>query len=507
MPILPSIINWLYTKRLDQIELFRKYPFETQKEVLFTILARASQTEWGRKYDFNSIESADKFRQRIPVQTYEDFAPVVERMRNGESNIAWPGEIKWFAKSSGTTDTKSKFIPISQESLEECHFRGGKDILAIYSSINSETGLFKGKGLTLGGSHRVNSFSNDSLYGDLSAILIQNAPFWVDIIRTPKAEIALIEDFEVKLARIAEATVDENVTSLSGVPSWYLVMLRHVLDYTGKQNILEIWPDLEVFFHGGISFEPYREIYRELIPSDRMKYMETYNASEGFFGLQDDLSSRDLLLMLDYGVFYEFIPADQANSKNPTALHIGEVQTGVNYALVISTNGGLWRYMIGDTIMFTSLYPHKFRITGRTKHFINAFGEEVIIDNAEKAIVTACRETGAIVAEYTAGPVYMGTKTKGSHEWIIEFEKEPASLETFRDALDAGLQSVNSDYEAKRFHDVTLLPPVIRPVPKGTFMQWFREKNKLGGQNKMPRLANNREFIEDFYRIAGINKE
>jgi hypothetical protein len=507
MPIIPSIINWLYTKRLDQIELFRKYPFETQKEVLFTILARASQTEWGRKYDFNSIESAAKYRQRIPVQTYEDFAPVVERMRKGESNITWPGEIKWFAKSSGTTDTKSKFIPISQESLEECHFRGGKDILAIYSSINSETGIFKGKGLTLGGSHRVNSFSNDSLYGDLSAILIQNAPFWVDIIRTPKAEIALIEDFEVKLARIAEATADENVTSISGVPSWYLVMLRHVLEYTGKQNILEIWPDLEVFFHGGISFEPYREIYRELIPSERMRYMETYNASEGFFGIQDDLSSRDMLLMLDYGVFYEFIPADQASSKNPSALHVGEVQTGVNYAIVISTNGGLWRYMIGDTIMFTSLFPHKFRITGRTKHFINAFGEEVIIDNAEKAIATACHETGAIVAEYTAGPVYMGTKTKGAHEWIIEFEKEPASLEKFRDALDAGLQRVNSDYEAKRFHDITLLPPVIRPVPRGTFIQWFREKNKLGGQNKMPRLANNREFIDDFYRIAGINKE
>jgi hypothetical protein len=505
MPIIPSIINWLYNKRLNQIDLFRRNPYETQEEVLFNLLAKASQTEWGRKFDFNTIDTIDRFRLRLPVQSYEDIAPVVERMRKGESNIMWPGEIKWFAKSSGTTDNKSKFIPVSREALEDCHFRGGKDILAIYSSLFTETGIFKGKGLTLGGSHQINNFSNDSLYGDLSAILIQNAPFWVDIIRTPKAEIALIEDFAIKMSKITESTLHENVTSISGVPSWYLVLLRHILDFTGKSNITEIWPELEVFFHGGVSFEPYRNIYKEIIPSQKMNYMETYNASEGFFGIQDDLTSPDLLLMLDYGVFYEFIPSDMIGKENPPTLHIGEVETGVNYALVISTNGGLWRYLIGDTIKFTSLHPHKFRITGRTKHFINAFGEEIIIDNAEKAMVVACRETEALVAEYTAGPVYMSSRTKGSHEWIIEFEKAPSDINRFRDILDMELQRVNSDYEAKRKNNTTLLPPLIRDVPKGTFLKWFREKNKLGGQNKIPRLANSREYIDDFYRIAGIN--
>ncbi len=506
MAIIPSIINWLYNKRMEQIEMFKKHPFETQEEVLFSLLSKASETEWGKKYDFRSVESIINYRERIPVQTYEEVAPYVKRMRNGESNILWPGEVRWFAKSSGTTTSKSKFIPVTAEALEECHYRGAKDILALYSSRYPDTGLFRGKGLTLGGSHRVNKCSNDSLYGDLSAILIENAPFWVDLIRTPKSEIALIEDFEEKLKKIAESSISENVTSLSGVPSWYLVLLKYVLDYTGKDNILEIWPDIEVFFHGGISFEPYREHYRRLIPSDRMNYMETYNASEGFFGIQDDPGSPEMLLMLDLGIFYEFIPVSVSGENGSKALHIGEVETGVNYALVISTNGGLWRYMIGDTITFSSLYPHKFRITGRTKHFINAFGEEVIIDNAEKALVEACRVTGAIVAEYTAGPVYMDSSARGSHEWIIEFEKEPDSLERFMDTLDLTLQSVNSDYEAKRTKDVPLLKPVVLVVPKGTFMEWFRRNNKMGGQNKMPRLSNNRQYIEDFYSIAGINK-
>lgn len=505
MPIIPSIVNWLYTKRLGQIDLFRKYPFETQEEVLFKLLARASQTEWGKRYDFSSIDSIATFQSRLPVQTYEEIAPVIERMRNGESNIMWPGDIRWFAKSSGTTDSKSKFIPISREALEECHFRGGKDILAIYFSLYPETGVMKGKGLTLGGSHRINNFSNESFFGDLSAVLIENAPFWVNIIRTPSKDIALIEDFEIKMEKITRATINENVTSISGVPSWYLVLLRQILNHTGKKNILEVWPELEVFFHGGVSFEPYRNIFKELIPADDMNYMESYNASEGYFGIQDDPSTTDMLLMLDYGVFYEFIPAELIDRPDAPALHIGEVETGVNYAIVISTNGGLWRYLIGDTIAFTSLFPHKFKITGRTKHFINAFGEEVIIDNAERALLAACNATGAIVSEYTAGPVYMNANTQGSHEWIIEFEKEPANPEQFRDALDRELQNINSDYEAKRHNDLTLLPPLIRSVPRGSFMQWFRERKKLGGQNKMPRLANNREYIEDFYRIAGIN--
>lgn len=506
MGIFPSIIKWLYNKRLEQIDLFRKHPFETQNEVLFRLLARASETEIGKEYDFHSIDSIEDYKSRVPVRTYEDIAPYITRLRNGESNIFWPGEIRWFAKSAGTTDSKSKFIPITTDALEDCHFRGGKDILALYATRNLNTGIFRGKGLTLGGSHRVNKFSNDSLYGDLSAILIETAPFWVDIIRTPKTEIALLEDFEEKLVKLTQSTVNENVTSLSGVPSWYLVLLNYVLDYTGKNNILEVWPNLEVFFHGGINFEPYRNQFKKIIPSDRMNYMESYNASEGFFGLQDDPGSSDMLLMLDLGVFFEFIPASKIGDFNGSPLHIGEVSTGVNYAVVISTNGGLWRYMIGDTIIFTSLYPHKFRITGRTRHFINAFGEEVIMENAEKSISIACRETGAVVSEYTAGPVYMSGHTKGSHEWIIEFEKEPDSITKFTKTLDLTLQSVNSDYEAKRKKDVTLLPPVVRIVPRGTFIEWFRRNNKLGGQNKMPRLSNDRQYIEEFYGIAGINK-
>jgi hypothetical protein len=355
MAIIPSIIKWLYNKRLEQIALFKKFPFESQKEVLFSILARAAETEWGKKYDYRSIQSLKDFSERVPLQTYESISPFIKRMRNGEKDILWPGEIKWFAKSSGTTGSKSKFIPVSSESLEDCHYRGAKDILAIYSANYPDTTLFRGKGLTLGGSHRVSKCNNDSLYGDLSAILIENAPFWVDVIRTPKSKIALIEDFQEKLRRITETTINENVTSISGVPSWYLVLLKYVLDYTGKSSIPEVWPDLEVFFHGGISFDPYREHYKRIIPSDRMRYMETYNASEGFFGIQDAPGSPDMLLMLDLGVFYEFVPVSATGENGTRALHIGEVQTGVNYALVISTNGGLWRYMIGDTIMFTSL--------------------------------------------------------------------------------------------------------------------------------------------------------
>jgi hypothetical protein len=364
--------------------------------------------------------------------------------------------------------------------------------------------LLSGKGLTLGGSHKINKFSNSSLYGDLSAILLENAPFWSELIKTPKKEIALLEDFEEKLAMITRTCINENVTSMSGVPSWYLVLIKQILEYTGKTNLLDVWPNLEVFFHGGISFTPYREQYRKLIAGDQMQYMETYNASEGFFGMQDEQSDTSMLLMPDYGIFYEFIPAEQAARETAAALPLSEVVTGVNYAIIISTNGGLWRYMMGDTVMFTSLFPHKFRITGRTKHFINVFGEEVIIDNAEKALETACRATGSVISEYTAGPVFMNTESKGSHEWIIEFEKEPADLERFGDILDEALKAVNSDYEAKRYKDLNLVRLVVRKVPPGSFNKWLKSKNKLGGQNKVPRLSNTREYIEEIYRTAGV---
>jgi hypothetical protein len=503
MSIIPSIINWINTKRLSQIELFKKYPVETQQELLHHLLSRAADTEWGHKYRYSSLASFKEYAESVPMQTYEDLIPYIERLRAGEKNLLWPGEVKWFAKSSGTTSTKSKFIPITKESLEETHYRGFKDCMAIYTSLHPDTKLYTGKGLTLGGSHRINNFSNDSLYGDLSAILLENSPTVVELIRTPPTKVALIEDFEEKMKKISEITVNLNVTSISGVPSWFLVLLKYILKSTSKYNLYEVWPNLEVFFHGGINFSPYREQYRKLLPGDRMNYMETYNASEGFFGIQDDPSCGDMLLILDSGVFYEFIRADELEKGNHRTITIGEVEKGVNYAIIISTNGGLWRYMIGDTIIFTSLYPHKFRISGRTKHFINAFGEEVIIDNAEKALEAACKRTGAHLVEYTAGPVYMTNESKGCHEWVIEFDKQPDDFERFVEILDNTLKSVNSDYEAKRYKDITLTRPLVRIVPKDTFYNWFKEKNKLGGQNKMPRLSNNREFIESLLKSVG----
>ncbi len=386
MPFIPAVIKWINTKRLSQIDLFRKYPAETQQEVLARLISAARDTEWGKEHGYGSVTTHEDFCRNVPVQSYEEMVPWVERLRAGGKNILWPGEVRWFAKSSGTTSTKSKFIPITRESLEDTHYRGAKDCLVLYTSVNPDTRIFLGKGLTLGGSHQINSFSNNSLFGDLSAILIENAPAYADLIRTPPTRIALIEDFEEKMRMITEKTVDMNITSLSGVPSWYLVLIRHILQTTGKSNLHEVWPNLEVFFHGGVSFTPYREQYRRLLPDPKMHFMETYNASEGFFGIQDDLTENSMLLMLDYGVYYEFIPADEFGTGNPRALTIGEVEKGVNYAMVISTDGGLWRYAIGDTVEFTSLFPHKIRITGRTKFFINAFGEEVIIDNAEKAL-------------------------------------------------------------------------------------------------------------------------
>lgn len=503
MPFIPSVIKWINTRRRSQIEMFRKYPAETQQEVLTRLLAHGRNTAWGKEHGYSSVTTHDQFVRNVPLQGYEEFMPWVERLRAGEKDLLWPGEVRWFAKSSGTTSAKSKFIPITEESLEQTHYRGTKDCLVLYTALNPSTKIFLGKGLTLGGSHQINNFSNNSLYGDLSAILIENAPAYADLIRTPPAHIALIEDFEVKMKLITEKTIDMNITSISGVPSWNLVLIRNILQATGKENLHEVWPNLEVFFHGGVSFAPYREQYRELLPDPKMHYMETYNASEGFFAIQDDLSDSSMLLMLDYGVYYEFIPAEESYSDNPRTLTISEVEKGVNYAIVISTDGGLWRYAIGDTVEFTSLYPHKIRITGRTKHFINVFGEEVIIDNAEKALEKACLDTEAHVSEYTAGPVFMGTQTRGSHEWVIEFDREPDDIENFTTLLDTALQAVNSDYEAKRYKDLTLARPLVRVVPPGTFYKWFREKDKLGGQHKMPRLSNSREFIESILEIAG----
>jgi hypothetical protein len=501
MALIPSIVNWLNVKRQYQIDLFRKYPAEVQNEQLMDLLQFASDTLWGKKYDFASIRNYQEFKNRLPIQTYDDVKSYVARLRKGETDLIWPGEIKWFAKSSGTTSDKSKFIPVSNESLENCHFKGPKDVLAIYTAHHPETGIFSGKGLTLGGSHQINNFSNRSYYGDLSAILIENLPFWAEFLRTPNAKIALLDKWDEKLNEIIQITKDENVTSIAGVPSWNLVLIKHLLEFTGKNNLLEVWPNLELFIHGGVNFEPYRKQFKRIIPSPEMIYLETYNASEGFFGIQDEEDKNDMLLMLDYGVFYEFIPVNRMEEKNPPVFSIGDVSTGINYALIITTNSGLWRYMIGDTIEFTHLFPHKIRITGRTKHFMNAFGEEIIIDNAEKALSVACSKTGAIINEYTAAPIYMAEHKKGSHEWIIEFAKEPEDLDYFTNVLDHALMAVNSDYEAKRYKDITVVRPMVRKIKKGTFYTWFNKKEKLGGQNKIPRLSNNRRFVEEILEI------
>ncbi|MDT8401249.1 MAG: GH3 auxin-responsive promoter family protein [Bacteroidales bacterium] len=497
MALIPSIINWLNTKRMISIDLFKTYPYEVQFETFVNLINTAENTTWGQKYNYKNIESVKQYQGSVPVGTYTELEPYIERLRTGEKDLLWPGDIKWFAKSSGTTDSKSKFIPVSREALEYCHFRGGKDILALYSKNKPDTKIFAGRGLALGGSHRINNFSNDSLYGDLSAILIENLPLWAELMKSPRAKIALIEDFEEKMHKITRRTVSQNIRYLAGVPSWFLVLIKYILDQTGADNLLEVWPDLELFCHGGVSFKPYREQYKKIIPSDKMNYMESYNASEGYFGIQDDLGSDDMLLMLDYGIFYEFVRIGDINSEFPEAYTVADVEKGVNYAIVISTNAGLWRYMIGDTIMFTSLFPHKFRITGRTRHFINAFGEELIIENAEKALEIASSKTGALITDYTAGPYFMSTTAKGHHEWIIEFETEPEDLEFFVDMLDNGLKSLNSDYEAKRYKDLTLTKPVVIVAPEGTFYRWLEKKNKLGGQNKVPRLSNDRQYLDE----------
>ncbi|MEY3416120.1 MAG: hypothetical protein RL711_403 [Bacteroidota bacterium] len=501
MAILNSIITWVMKKRIHQMELFMKYPIDVQNDLLKQLLQSASQTEWGKKYGYSSVDNLRIFKERVPITSYEELFPYIERIMKGEQNILWSSKVTWFAKSSGTTNARSKFIPITQESLEDCHFKGGKDMLSIYVNNYPETQIFDGKGLTIGGSHQINHLNPDSFYGDVSAVIMQNLPFWAQIIRTPKLEIALMDKWEDKIAKMVETTVDENVTSLSGVPTWTIVLIQQILAATGKKTILDIWPNLEVFVHGAVSFNPYRQLFKELIPSPDMRYMETYNASEGFFGIQDQSNSEDLLLMLDYGIFYEFIPMENIDQIQPETLTLAQVTLGKNYALVISTNAGLWRYMIGDTVKFTSLHPFRIRISGRTKHFINAFGEEVVVENADTAITKACKATGAIISDYTAGPIYVQNKTQGAHEWIIEFEKEPSDMAYFSEVLDLTLREINSDYDAKRYKNMALQAPLVHLAPKGTFYHWMKGRGKLGGQHKVPRLSNDRSYLDDILKL------
>lgn len=501
MAIINSIVSWLMKKRMHQIELFKLYPYEVQHEWFSKLIAEASDTEWGMKYGYSGINTVEEFRNRVPVQEYEDLKPYIDRLRKGEQNLLWNSDIHWFAKSSGTSGCKSKFIPVSDESMKDCHFKGGKDMLTLYCDSYPDTILFDGKTLSLGGSYTQDEYNKYAYNGDLSAILMENLPAWAEFFRAPELTIALMSEWEEKMDKIANAIMDENITCISGVPSWMLILLKHTLKLSKKQSIADMWPNLEIFFHGGVNFSPYREHYTKLLAPLDINYWEVYNASEGFFGIQDSFSNHDMLLMLDYGIYYEFLPVKNLEDKKP-CLSLEDVKAGEDYAIVLSTSGGLWRYLLGDTIRFTTLNPFHFIITGRIKNFINAFGEEVIMDNAQKALDMACERTQAQVNEYTVAPVYMTDEAKGAHEWIIEFEKQPLNLSYFTEVLDNALKSVNSDYEAKRYKDMTLTSPVIKSVPQGTYFNWLKKMGKLGGQNKVPRLYNSRQYADDILEFV-----
>ena len=500
IPLVNSIASWFLKKRFHQIELFLKYPNEVQQELLSSLIDISKDTEVGKKYDFSSIKNYKTFADRVPISSYEDIQDDIERARKGESNIFWPKPIKWFAKSSGTTNSKSKFIPVSMDSLEDCHYAASKDLLCMYLNNNEESQLFTGKSLRLGGSKELYK-ENGTAFGDLSAILIDNMPFWAEFSSTPSNKVSLLSEWETKMAAIVDETIEDNVTSLAGVPSWMLVLLNNILDKTGKNSIFDVWPNLEVYFHGGVSFNPYIEQYRAILPKKEFKYYEIYNASEGFFAIQDQNYSGDLLLMLDYGIFYEFIPMDTYGTKDEKVIPLSEVELNKNYAVIITTNAGLWRYKIGDTVRFVSINPYRIKVSGRTKHHINVFGEELIIENAEDALKKVCRKTQSEIKDYTAAPIFMEGKEKGAHEWLIEFKTPPKDINYFSELFDNALKSLNSDYEAKRYNNMTLNKPKINVARENLFYDWLKKNNKLGGQHKVPRLSNTRQYIDELLSI------
>ena len=494
-----TVVNWFIRQRIDQIQNFIDRPFETQHGILSANLFKAEYTEYGKLYGFNSISNYDDFRERVPIVHYEDFEPYIEKARQGQKDVIWPGQIRNFAKSSGTTNAKSKYIPITEDSLEHCHMKAGKDMVSIYANNHPDNQLFTNKNLRLGGSATLYEQFNTK-FGDLSAILIENLPFWVEITTVPSKKVSLMSEWESKLTAIVQEVTKQDVGSILGVPSWMMVLLQRVLKETGQQNIGELWPNLEVFFHGGISFTPYREQYKQLIGRD-INYYEIYNASEGFFGIQDIPGSQEMLLMLDYGIFYEFIPMEDIHKENPRIFTIENVELGKNYAIVITTNGGLWRYMIGDTVKFTSTSPYRIKITGRTKHYINAFGEELMINNVEEALRKACEITESSISDFTGAPVFMVNGESGAHEWIFQFTKEPNDLQKFTMVFDEHLKAINSDYEAKRYNNMTLKAPIVHIAKQNLFYDWMALRGKLGGQNKVPRLSNDREYIDPLLEL------
>ena len=496
-----SLLNNIFKLRAKKIDKYATEAEAIQMRVLTELVQKAAGTEWGKEHSYSTIRSYEDFARNVPVQDYESLKGYIDRMRHGESDVLWRGECRWFAKSSGTTNDKSKFIPVTADGLKTLHYTGGRDSVALYLRLNPKSRIFSGKSLILGGSHAPNYNLPKSLVGDLSAILIENIMPLVNLVRVPEKKIALLSDFEEKMDKIARTTCNKNVTNIAGVPSWMMAVLKHMLDITGKKSVDELWPNLEVFFHGGVAFTPYREQYKQLIRSSNMHYLETYNASEGFFGIQNDFADPSMLLMIDYGVFYEFVPFEELDSPSPRAVPLWEVEVGRNYAMLISTACGLWRYMIGDTVRFTSKNPYKFVITGRTKHFINVFGEELIVDNAEQGLAKACAETGAQIADYTAAPVYMDSDAQCRHQWLIEFSRRPESIEQFATILDTTLQQINSDYEAKRYKDSTMQPLEVIPARANLFNDWLKSKGKLGGQHKVPRLSNSRDYISEMLEM------
>lgn len=488
---------------MGRIEHFMQYPLQVQQQVFQNLLSAAQYTEFGKQYGFSKIYKVDEFKQRVPVHTYETMKPYIQRVMEGEQNVIWNTPIKWFAKSSGTTADKSKFIPVSVESLDECHYRAGRDVFSLYYNNFPDADVLTGKSLVIGGSHQVNKLSpdSDSYYGDLSAVMLQNMPFYGNLLRTPDLSIALMDEWEEKIERMAQAVIHENVTSIAGVPTWTIVLIKRIFELTGTDNLADVWPNLEVYMHGGVSFTPYREQFKKLIRKPDMNYLESYNASEGFFAAQDVIGEEGLLLFLQHGIFYEFMPMEELGKEFPRTLQLHEVELGKNYALIISTNGGLWRYLLGDTVQFVSLAPYRIRVSGRTKSFINAFGEELIVDNSDKAIAEACAATGAVVNDYTAAPIYFSEGEAGGHEWLVEFEQQPSSIDAFIDVLDRTLKTINSDYEAKRHKDMALRRPTLHPLQPGTFTEWLKSKGKLGGQHKVPRLNNERNVLEEILRF------
>jgi hypothetical protein len=497
MSIISPAIKGFMKLRLSAIDNFMHNPVDTQQQVFNHLIGSAQFTEYGKKYGFEKINGISDYKKQVPINDYDTLKPFIQRILEGEQNVLWPSPINWFAKSSGTTSDKSKFIPISKESLDDNHYKGGKDVLTLYLKQFPESKMISGKCLTIGGSHQINQLNGDSFFGDLSAVMLQNMPLYAQIIRTPDLSIALMDEWEQKIEMMAHTTIQENVTYIAGVPTWTIVLIKRILEISGAKDLHEVWPNLELYIHGGVSFKPYRKQFESFIPSSGMHYYETYNASEGFFAAQDHSDADGMLLFLNHGIFYEFMPMEEYGKDDPQTIGLKDVELNKNYALIINTNCGLWRYMVGDTIQFTSLNPYRIKVTGRLKHFINAFGEEVIVDNSDQAIAEACRQTGAVVNDYTAAPVYMTGESNGAHEWIIEFDNLPCPIEVFTECMDKELQKINSDYEAKRHKNIALRMPIVHVMPKGGFTRWLKDKGKLGGQHKVPRLSNERKYLEE----------